>query len=77
MNELARLTHKLLASLRASTSIPVTLCDESFSTRRAKDVLVARGQPRRTQRAPDDALAAAAFLQEYLNVEADKSSQSK
>jgi putative Holliday junction resolvase len=74
MNELARFTHKLLASLRAATSIPVTLYDESFSTQRARDVLVARGKPRRTQRAPDDALAAAAFLQEYLDVQADKPS---
>ncbi len=75
MNELARFTHKMLATLRASSSIPVTLYDESFSTQRAREALAARGKPRRTQRAPDDALAAAAFLQEYLDVAADKSKQ--
>jgi putative Holliday junction resolvase len=72
MNELARFTHQLLAALRAATPLPVTLYDESFSTQRARSVLAARGKPRKTQRAPDDALAAAAFLQEYLDGEADK-----
>jgi putative Holliday junction resolvase len=72
MNELARFAHKLLASLRAATPLPVTLYDESFSTQRARDVLVARGKPRKThRRMSDDALAAAAFLQEYLDVQAD------
>jgi putative Holliday junction resolvase len=71
MNELARFTHKLLASLRAATPLPVTLYDESFSTQRARAALTERGHLQRMRRAPDDALAAAAFLQEYLDVQAD------
>ncbi len=72
MNELARFTHRLLAALRASTSIPVSLYDESFSTQRAQEAREARGRRRKLQRVPDDALAAAALLQEYLDVQADK-----
>jgi putative Holliday junction resolvase len=73
MNELARFTHRLLASLRAATPIPASLYDESFSTQRAREALTARGTERRMRRSPDDALAAAAFLQEYLDVQADQS----
>lgn len=72
MNELARFTHRLLASLRAATPIPVMLYDESFSTQRAQAALMARGTERRMRRSPDDALAAAAILQEYLDVQAEK-----
>jgi len=72
MNELARFTHRLLAALRAATPIPVVLYDESFSTQRAQEALAERGHQRKLRRAPDDALAAAAFLQEYLDVQADK-----
>lgn len=72
MNEQARFTHRLLAALRAATSIPVIPYDESFSTQRAKEVLEERSKGRKMRRAPDDALAAAAFLQEYLDDQADK-----
>jgi putative Holliday junction resolvase len=72
MNEQTRFTHKLLASLRAAASIPVTLVNESFSTHRALEVRIERGNRRKARRAADDALAAAAFLQEYLDAQADK-----
>jgi putative holliday junction resolvase len=72
MNELSRFTHKLLASLRAATSIPVTLLDESFSTQRAREIRVERGNRRKARRAADDALATAAFLQEYLDARAER-----
>jgi putative Holliday junction resolvase len=74
MDSQARFTHRLLAALRAATSIPVTLFDESFSTRRAHAARVERGDRRRARRKPDDALAAAAFLQEYLDAQAEKQS---
>ncbi len=72
MNELSRFTHKLLASLRAGTSIPVISYDESFSTQRAREAMAERGKSHKLRRSPDDALAAAAFLQEYLDVQAEK-----
>jgi putative Holliday junction resolvase len=71
MNEEARFTHKLLASLRASASIPVEWYDESFSTQRAQEARKQRGDRRKARRKADDALAAAAFLQEYLDAQAD------
>jgi putative Holliday junction resolvase len=72
MNELSRFTHRLLSSLRAGTTIPVISYDESFSTHRARDVTAERGRSHKLRRTPDDALAAAAFLQEYLDVQADQ-----
>lgn len=72
MSEQARYAHRLLAALRAATSIPVIQYDESFSTQRAQEVLAERGKGRKLRRTADDALAAAAFLQEYLDDQADK-----
>jgi putative holliday junction resolvase len=63
----ARSAHRLLAGLRASTRLPVRTADESFSTRTAQQVRLERGDPKKKRRAPDDSLAAAAFLQEYLD----------
>ncbi len=74
MNEQARFTHKLLAALRAAASVPVALWDESFSTQRAQEVRRQRGDRRKARRAADDSLAAAAFLQEYLDAQADSPS---
>jgi putative Holliday junction resolvase len=72
MNELSRFTHRLLSSLRAGTSIPVVSFDESFSTQRAREAMAERGKAHKQRRSPDDALAAAAFLQEYLDGQADQ-----
>jgi putative Holliday junction resolvase len=71
LNEQARFTYKLLAALRAAADISVTLYDESFSTQRAQEVRRQRADRRKARRAADDALAAAAFLQEYLDAQAD------
>jgi putative holliday junction resolvase len=64
---ITRRTHQLLAALRASTRIPVGLADESFSTQRAQQARIERGDGRQARRQADDALAAAALLQEYLD----------
>lgn len=71
MNEQARFTHKLLAALRSSSAVPVDVFDESFSTQRAQEVRRQRADRRKARRGADDALAAAAFLQEYLDAMAD------
>jgi putative Holliday junction resolvase len=71
MNQQTRFTHKLLAALRSSAPVPVDVFDESFSTRRAQEVRRERGDRRKQRRGADDSLAAAAFLQEYLDELAD------
>jgi putative Holliday junction resolvase len=71
MNEEARFTHQLMAALRGAAGIPVDLYDESFSTQRAQEVRRERADRRKTRRSADDALAAAAFLQEYLDAQAE------
>jgi putative Holliday junction resolvase len=70
-DDLARFTHRLLAALRAAAGPPVDLVDESFSTARAQEVRRERKEKRKTRRSADDALAAAAFLQEYLDARAE------
>jgi putative Holliday junction resolvase len=71
-DESARSTHRLLAALRAAAGPPVDAYDESFSTRRAQEARRERGDRRKARRTADDALAAAAFLQEYLDVRAER-----
>jgi putative Holliday junction resolvase len=48
-------------------SVPLSLWDETFSSRQAHDVLKERGMNRRKRHARVDAVAAALFLQEYLD----------
>lgn len=64
-----RAAHRLLARLRSSTELRVTAVDETLSTRTAQRVRRERGDPAKKRRAADDALAAAAILQEYLDVQ--------
>jgi putative Holliday junction resolvase len=73
MNEQTRFTHKLLAALRSAAAVPVDAFDESFSTRRAQEARRRRADRRKVRRGADDALAAAAFLQEYLDAQSDTS----
>jgi putative Holliday junction resolvase len=73
-NEEARFTHRLLTALRAAAAVPIDLYDESFSTQRAHEVRRERGEKRKARRAADDSLAAAAFLQEYLDARAESPS---
>jgi putative Holliday junction resolvase len=72
-NEQARYTYRLIAALRPASALPVLLWDESFSTQRAQEARLERGSRRKERRAADDALAAAAFLQEYLDALAESS----
>jgi putative Holliday junction resolvase len=69
---LVRFIHRLLAALRAGSAIPVVLHDESFSTGNAQRARRERGDRLKTRRSADDSLAAAAFLQEYLDVQANR-----
>jgi len=73
MDQQARFTHKLLVALRSSAPIPVELYDESFSTQRAREVRRLRADRRKVRRRADDSLAAAAFLQEYLDAQVESS----
>jgi putative Holliday junction resolvase len=73
MDQQTHFTHKLLAALRSSASIPVDLYDESFSTQRAQEVRRLRADRRKVRRRADDSLAAAAFLQEYLDAQVESS----
>ncbi len=68
----SRFIHHLLAALRSDTSLPVELYDESFSTKTAQQARRERGDRKKARRKADDALAAAAFLQEYLDAHANK-----
>jgi RNase H-fold protein (predicted Holliday junction resolvase) len=63
----------LLAALRASTDLPVVLWDESFSTQKAVETRRVRGDRRKIRRMADDSLAAAVFLQEYIDAQSDAS----
>jgi putative Holliday junction resolvase len=46
--------------------VPVEFCDESLSTRRAQEVMIASGRNAADRRARDDAVAAAVILQDFL-----------
>ncbi|MGH2521016.1 MAG: RuvX/YqgF family protein, partial [Anaerolineales bacterium] len=70
----ARRAERLAEAIRALTSLPVILHDESFSTQAATEALRAsRGSPsgggkgRRKRREQIHAVAAAAILQSYLD----------
>jgi putative holliday junction resolvase len=65
----ARAAHRLLARLRSSTKLRVLAVDETLSTRAAQQARRERGDPLKKRRAADDALAAAALLQEYLDAQ--------
>lgn len=56
--------------LSAAVDLPLIFCDESYSTVEAAASLHARGQSARQQRQRIDAVAAAIFLQAYLDASA-------
>lgn len=58
---------RLAAALRARCAVPVETWDESFSTEDARSARLQRGDRQKTRRAPIDASAAAAMLQDYLD----------
>jgi putative Holliday junction resolvase len=49
--------------------LPLTLWDESLSTRRAQQAMIAAGRKARQRRARLDAVAAAVILQDYLDAQ--------
>ena len=63
----ARRAARLAEAIRQRTSLPVSLYDESYSTQAAQTAMLAAGKKRRARRAQEHAVAAAAFLQSYLD----------
>ncbi len=55
--------------LRATLKLPVELCDESFSTVEAEDVLIAADLSRARRKQVVDKLAAAIILQRWLDAQ--------
>jgi putative holliday junction resolvase len=53
--------------LAENTDIPIIICDESFSTTSAQNMLTSSGQSTRKSRGKIDMVSAAYFLQEFLN----------
>lgn len=58
---------RLAAAIRAQTSLPVVLWDESLSTQEARAARLAMGAPRHKRRGHLDHLAATYILQTYLD----------
>jgi len=61
----ARLVEQFVNTLRQSSSLPVRLCDERYSTGEAREII--NGKKRKDPLQHDDAIAAAVILQRYLN----------
>jgi putative Holliday junction resolvase len=68
----SRRAARLAGSIRAQTSLPVILWDESGSTQAARSARIAMGVSRRKRRGHLDDLAAAVILQDYLDAQAGK-----
>lgn len=66
----ARRAERLAEALRAQTSLPVQLHDESYSTQTALAAMRASGKKRSAQRQGVHSVAAAAILQSYLDAHA-------
>ena len=66
----ARRAARLAGAIRAQTSTPVLLWDESGSTQTARQARVALGAPRSKRRGHLDELAATVILQTYLDAQA-------
>lgn len=58
---------RLAIAIQESTSIPVELWDESLSTQDARAIRVRQGAPRSRRKGHLDDVAAAVFLQAYLD----------
>jgi putative Holliday junction resolvase len=66
----ARRAARLAGAIRAQTSIPVLLWDESGSTQVARQSRITMGTPRSKRRGHLDDLAATVILQNYLDARA-------
>lgn len=64
------------ADLQRHIDVPVTFWDESLSTKQAESSLHAQGRRGKRARGELDAVAAAVFLQEYLDVQRSESGDS-
>jgi putative Holliday junction resolvase len=68
----ARHAESLAAAIRAATSLPVVLHDESFTSESAEAAMRASGRGRQARRDHIHAAAAAAILQSYLDADQRK-----
>jgi putative Holliday junction resolvase len=66
-NYSGRKAARLAGALRSRTEVPVELWDETGSTQKANQIRREMGVGQRTRKTPDDALAAAVILQDYLD----------
>jgi putative Holliday junction resolvase len=63
---------RLAAAIRAQTTLPVKLWDESFSTQSARAAFIEMNVPKKKRRGHLDNLAAAITLQSYLDAMQDE-----
>lgn len=68
-NAAGRRAARFAEVLRAQTSIPVELWDESLSTQDAREIRLRSGAPRKQRGGHLDDLAAAVILQSYLDAQ--------
>ncbi len=73
----ARRVERYAAALAESLEVPVLLRDERFSTVEAQQLMIEAGHKRKTRRRKIDAVAAAVFLQDYLDEQRAGKSSSK
>ncbi len=59
---------------REGLDLPMVLWDESFSTQRAQEAMIASGRKARARRARIDAVAAAFILQDYVQARQQRAS---
>jgi putative holliday junction resolvase len=67
----SRMAGRLADAIRAQTSLPVEMWDESGSTQAARAARIAMGVRRKKRRGHMDDLAAAVILQSYLDARTD------
>ncbi len=66
-NIMAEKTKKFVAELKKNIMIPVEFADETLTSKIVHEKLLTSGASQRKRRQPIDHLAAAEFLQEYLD----------
>ncbi len=66
-NKMAELTREFVAQLHQMTSLPISLVDETLSSHSVHQKTLESGMSQHHRRQPIDHLAAADFLQEYLD----------
>ena len=65
----------MAAELQGAVDVPVVLWDESYSTERARQVMIEAGRKRRERRERLDAVDAAVILQDYMDNERQRSGE--